>query len=336
MRAMIINFSGIGNDIYTLPILRCLEDHEDIESYFYQESVVLEQSWFRESVGLKKFSGFFPSEWRRFSQLDLKQINKFIGLNRIDLIINIRNEGPSFDVNYYSFKNTNNEDIDFWDLDFNNLKKELLAVSILRMLSGHGVNISNYNHFYLKGDAFPNHKSVSNIGFFIGGENLNKRWILRYWERLLVLLLSTFPNINITLYPDIQDENIDFSEKIYSLYSDKYTGRISLEKNMSLVDLTLSLRGISLLISTDTFAVHLASAVGIKVFGLYFATDPCVWGGYGGDFLCIRSSQFKECKYWKVLAGNCIHYYDYCKVASSNKKRLLPEDVCSAVCKLLN
>lgn len=326
MRTMITNFDGIGNGIYILPILRCLENSTDITSYFHLENEIVESRWFRDHVGLKKFRGVFPVTWRRFSKDNWPAIKDFIRLNKIDLIINFRNEGPIYDSDYYAFKGRCNG-ISFWDLDFASIEKKLLSQSILKMLSEHGIDTAINRPFYLKNNNPRESGPKKTIGFFIGSENKNKRWVLEYWEKLLSMLLRRCPDVNVVLYPDMQSRHKTFAKNLYLKNKQEHGDRVHLVDDQSLVNLTKSFQNLDLLISTDTFAIHLASATNVKVLGLYFATDPCIWGGCSQDFYYLQSPSPMKCREWKNLAGNCLHYYDYCEAAATNARNLSPEIV---------
>ena len=96
--AWFVNFTGIGNGIIIAPILKCFEESFPSTMYFHSENPVLSDGWFVSKAGLKNLAGFSPIAWRRFEEEDWSAIADFIRGHQIDLIINLRNEGPQFIV----------------------------------------------------------------------------------------------------------------------------------------------------------------------------------------------------------------------------------------------
>ena len=116
-----VNFSGVGNGIVVAPILRCFEESYPTTNYYHTENQILADKWFLEKAGLKKLKGFSPAPWRRFKEESWLAIDSFVREKNIDLIINLRNEGPLYDTGYYRFKEEalkKKTPLVFWDLDF--------------------------------------------------------------------------------------------------------------------------------------------------------------------------------------------------------------------------
>ena len=124
-------------------------------NYYHTENQVLANSWFLEKVGLKNLKGFSPVAWRRFKEEDWTAINSFVREKDIDLIVNLRNEGPRYDTGYYRFKEVSEKKtpLAFWDLDFgiieHRTKHQNLTGDILEFFKTKGVDISAYNPKWL-------------------------------------------------------------------------------------------------------------------------------------------------------------------------------------------
>lgn len=71
-----------------------------------------------------------------------------------------------------------------------------------------------------------------------------------------------------------------------------------------------------MIVSNDTFAIHLASALNISTVGLYFSTDPIIWGGLSDEFYSVESTV--KCDGVKKNIGNCVHFETGC----SNLKKI--------------
>src|SRR2546421_13022213 len=92
-RVLIINFNGIGNGIWILPMLKRLEEVAPNCQYFHIHNPVFDSSDFMGWMGLKNFLGTVPTTWRRFDPRDCEQIKEFFTRHSIDLVVNLRNEG---------------------------------------------------------------------------------------------------------------------------------------------------------------------------------------------------------------------------------------------------
>jgi hypothetical protein len=89
-----------------------------------------------------------------------------------------------------------------------------------------------------------------------------------------------------------------------------------------------------LLLTHDTYPIHLASLLFIPTIGLYFATDPVIWGSYYNQFRYIASSI--ECSGKKQGTGNCVHFHTSCSNIDEIKVSVTVEDLFSLCISMLN
>lgn len=334
-KALIINFKGVGNGFVALPILKCIEESAFKLLYYHTENPVLQNRWFIRKAGLRHLLGFIPAGWRRFKKQNWRDINNFIKTKNIGIVINFRNEGPEYDKDYYQFKQQAGTDLEFWDLDFENMRsrkhQKLLARDILSMLAKHNIDISNYDPKWLKiifeigkKDSAQNKR----IGFFTAAAQINKRWPSYNWQKLGKLLLEKESDNVIEVYGGLnEDEKLIAREVAEYLWSSYPKNLCLLIENKTLISLAKNFSSLDLLISNDTFAIHLATALDIPAIGLYFQTDPDIWGGDSYKFIPIRLNNKFRCSLMKSTAGNCVHYYDNCPMASYNGRIISPERV---------
>ena len=311
--AWFINFTGIGNGIIIAPILRCFEQSYPTTGYFHSENEILSDGWFVEKAGLKRLVGFSPIAWRRFGKEDWGNIVGFINQNEIDLIVNLRNEGPDYDTGYYEFKNFLMQDhkIDFWDLDFDIIKKrqtqENLTGDILNLLQINGVDISSYEPQWLFSENTNTNRE--GIGFGMAASQKNKRWPTHKWVELAQELLKAYDQ-KIILFHGLSQEEID-----QALAVQEYVGsdKCELAGHQDLKDITVMLGKLSCFISNDTGLLHISSATGTYTIGLYMSTDPNIWSPYcKTNFIYCVNIFMKNCPARKIYCGNCFHYYDPC------------------------
>lgn len=97
------------------------------------------------------------------------------------------------------------------------------------------------------------------------------------------------------------------------------------------------LKSAKLLISHDTYSIHLSSLLSIPTVGIYISTDPVIWGSYNNPHFTYISSAIK-CKNEKNGCGNCIHFHTSCpdieKMRNSIDENLVVSTIKNAIKKL--
>jgi len=144
------------------------------------------------------------------------------------------------------------------------------------------------------------YKERNVIGFNMGVSSTRqgRRWPLNHWRELAKLLMDKY-NCKIILTGSIDDKN--FSEQIIDLSPDieSYCGKLNILENAALLSIC------NIVISGDTGPLHIASATGIPVIGLYGAAPISRTGPYGrhaaalcSDRKCVPCNR-RQCKYSK-------------------------------------
>ena len=325
--AWFINFTGIGNGITIAPLLQYFEKSYQTTEYFHCENEILSDKWFIEKAGLKKLKGFSPIAWRRFKKDDWDKIINFINQNHIDLIINLRNEGPKYDAGYYEFKEFLkkwNHNVTFWDLDFNIIenreKQENLTGDLLKMFQLHDIDISHYETRWLS----VHDDDKSRIGFGMAASQKNKRWPTHKWIELAQKLLVDHDQ-KIILFPGLSQEETD-----QALEVQKSVGSDGCEvtNHQKLHNVAIMLGKLKCFISNDTGLLHICSATGTPTIGLYTNTDPNIWAPYSKtSFSSITNIFMEKCPARKIYCGNCFHYYDPCPAITQYGDSINPQQV---------
>lgn len=324
--AWFINFTGIGNGISITPLLKCFEKSYPTVDYFHSENKILSDKWFIEKAGLKRLKGFSPIMWRRFDREDWNKIADFVNQNQVDLIVNLRNEGPKYDTGYYEFKKffKQNNDITFWDLDFNIIenreKQENLTVDLLKMFQRYGVDISCYESHWLSvhvGDK-------SGIGFGMAASQKNKRWPTNKWIELAQRILKNYDQ-KIILFHGLSQEETDQAIEVQKVIG---SSRCELINHQELSHIAIMLGRLKCFISNDTGLLHICSATGTPTIGLYTSTDPDIWAPYNKtSFLYCTNIFMEKCPARKIYCGNCFHYYDPCPAITMYGDSISPKQV---------
>ena len=322
------NFSGIGNGIVIAPILKCFEVSCSVVAYYHTENPILADSWFLEKAKLKNLQGCSPAAWRRFKKNDWPAISLFIKEMRIDLIVNLRNEGPRYDVGYYRFKEiSENSSLDFWDLDFGIIEKRRthknLTGDILRLLKTNGVDVSYYNPKWLNSIRKTKNQCES-VGFGMTASQINKRWPTVKWIELARRILADSSE-KIVLFPGRSKSEIKEAELVLQTVGQE---KCELITNKSVRDIALLIGGLKCFISNDTGLLHVATAIGVPTVGLYVSTNAEIWSPYDKtNFNALQNSFTTKCPDLKLHCGNCFHYYDSCPAIAKYGNDINPDEV---------
>ncbi|KKU59364.1 MAG: Heptosyltransferase family protein [Parcubacteria group bacterium GW2011_GWA2_47_12] len=312
--AWFVNFSGIGNGIIIAPILKCFEVSYPFVAYYHTENQVLADPWFVEKAQLKNLKGFSPKVWRRFGKEKWEEIDSFIKEKNIDLIVNLRNEGPKYDTEYYQFKErimSKKTRVDFWDLDFeiieHRTKHQNLTGDIIALLETKGVNISGYNSKWL---ALSNYKNkCTGVGFGMAASQSNKRWTTAKWTALTHQVIKDLNQRVVLFSGKSEDELKEASHILHNIGREK----CELMNILFLKDVALHMGEICCFVSNDTGLLHMASAMNIPTIGLYISTDSDIWSPHDKiNFIAVQNNLTKKCPNPKPHCGNCFHYYDVC------------------------
>ena len=122
MNVFIATFSGLGNALSTLPLLRGISVAAPHATIFLpQPQGDFAKSAYRVFDGNLRVS-FYPALWRRFAPQNWGEIQSFLEHKNVSTILNWRNEGPTFDRFYFDFRrNYSGSDairfFDSWDPD---------------------------------------------------------------------------------------------------------------------------------------------------------------------------------------------------------------------------
>lgn len=334
--AWFINFAGIGNGVVIAPLLSCFEKTYPDIGYFHTENQVLSDEWFIGLAGLKNMKEFSPLAWRRFNKEYWPIIIDFTRKNDIDLIVNLRNEGPKFDTGYYAFKQSavedKNLDVSFWDLDFDAIEnrtiQQNLTRDILNMFQKNGVDTSGYNPRWLSVVRENGAGFSSGVGTCTAASQRNKRWPSAKWSALGKRIL-TESDEKICLFSGTSTEETQQSHNIVRELEER---RCELIHDLSLREVTKCMGGLRCLVSNDTGFLHISCAIGIPSVGLYTSTNPTIWSPYDKtNFTAYANSFMRSCRDRKIHCGNCFHYYDSCPAIEEYGDDIDPDKIFETV-----
>lgn len=325
-----INFCGIGNGAVIAPIFQCFEKTYPSVNYYHTENRLLSDQWFVKQAGLKNLKGFSSATWRRFKEEDWEAIELFIKEKQIDLIVNLRNEGPRYDTGYYKFKEgtlKKRTSLDFWDLNFDVIERRTihqnLTGDILALFKEHDTDVSDYNSKWLE-SICKNKDQRRNIGFGMAANQANKRWPTSKWIELANIILKN-SNQNITLFPGTSEDEEKEAKRILEAIGKE---KCKIIHGQSIQDVALQIGEQLCFVSNDTGLLHLAVATNIPTIGLYISTNSEIWSPYDKtNFVPCQNSFIKKCPDSKPHCGNCFHYYDACPAIVQYGDDINPSDI---------
>lgn len=316
--ALIINYSGFGNGFILLPILRELERVEPEFKYYHIENPVLQDNDVLSLAGIKNLIGFVPSIWRRFYSSDYDGIERFIKKHKIDILINLRSPDTlGSNHNYGGFKQKYRCCLEFWDmykLVQSNTQTQSMYQNIVELFRLNKVAIKKINVHWLKKHFQEENLSSTKfrVGFFVASSQSIKQWQFENWSKLGRMLLD-MSDLSINVYMSISPKDRKYEIAIFeNLQIYKSGDRVHLIKCNTNLELMNSFNLLDLLISHDTMAIHLATALDLSTIGLYFATNARVWGSPNGNFSAIQSQHGLKCPHMQQHQGDCTAYYGGC------------------------
>jgi hypothetical protein len=320
LRMLIINFAGLGNGIWIAPILRHMDEVEAISCYFHTANPIFNAGEVMQWLNLRKFGGVVPTGWRRFERNDWAEIRAFLSSNEINVIVNLRNEGPLRDAGYFDFKREmTSSGIAFWDLGQSEIavrtEHRLLLADQIGLFASHGIDVRGVNQLWLR--KYVRHTGApdgmdARVGFFTGASQSVKRWPAVNWLELGERLLRE-TSYEVVIYAGQNQAEVPLAQSVTNGLRERFgAGRCSMVAGESFGSLARDMSTLKLLVSNDTFAVHLGAAMGIPVIGLYFSTDSAIWGGNNSLFTAVQSGTGLACPDFKSDAGNCTAFYGGC------------------------
>jgi ADP-heptose:LPS heptosyltransferase len=318
-RVLFVNFTGLGNAIAALGLFRALEQGAPRWKYFHTECCGLDDPALIARAGIRNFLGLCPAHWRRFSAEDWCGLVSFLEANRIDTIINLRNEGPQRDRGYANFKQTFADSFTFFDLN-TRYERDMMGRS----------NLFALHEALLRDAGIPDRRSPSlwlarkrnipagsgtepgEIGFFTAASQEVKTWSVQAWIELGTSIIERGPH-KLAVFAGRTTDDLQRATHIAEQLKTRTSARrVRVVANLSVVGLADALSDLTCLVSNDTAAVHMGAALDIPTVGLYFATIGEIWGGRSPVFSVVQSDFGARCRYQKANAGNCTYFHGGC------------------------
>jgi ADP-heptose:LPS heptosyltransferase len=331
VRALIANFSGLGNGVAVVPLLRLLERTIPDCKYFHTENGVLANRRFARIADLHGLIGFTPSIWRRFARADWDAILRFCDKQSVGRILNLRNEGPDHDVEFYEFRARYAGRFEFLAPDLPQSGRPRPLVETLRKMIDPASDETSVDHEWLRLAAGADHagNGLLKVVFFTGASVRQKRWSAPSWVELGIDLVDRGIAIIDICSGSMHEEAQCAHAIVDGLRRARPAANIVSRPAGSLWSLFRNFGQATVVVSNDTVATHLAAASGRRVVGLYLCTDPAIWAPVTRWTVACEAPTRRDCARLKPHAGNC-DYYD-CPLPGPCGASLEPGCVAEAV-----
>lgn len=314
---LVIDFAGIGNGLMTLPLLERLVLSG--RKVFVTTNPIVGDRKFLGVLGLGSYIDTVPAIWRRFYPEHWDDIRAFLRDAQVEIIVNFRNRGPLRDVGYYWFKQVHGlPQLAFWDLDMAEIAMRRTPMHLVghdcwELLTAHGIGTSTHRWASRLGDLLGRGPQSSvparEVGLFPSASQEVKRWPSENWIALGCHLIDRY-GATLRVFSGAQAaESASARQIVQRIRVARPKSAVELVDEPELLALMNELASVELVVSNDSFPVHLAAACRVPCIGLYFATDSRIWGGISDLFQPVQSEFGLACPAQSPGVGNC-HFFE--------------------------
>lgn len=323
-------YSGLGDAIVQGPFLLSLAKKFSDIIYYIKNPII---DLYKE-LGIEPFFKVrvIDPKFRRFVDYNPKFILDFLTERGIYKIINLRRDLSRYQSRYsniISFLEQNG--IQIYDLS-KSVSKDLQKSAHFYDLSRSffldmGISAPKFFGWLRKEIKNPNWqtKGSNNIGFFLGASEQTKRLSENFWCSLISNLNSELKLFNPLLIFGSSSKEVRLGKNIAKRLHEKGINFDVIE-NATLFELSEYVANLHLLISTDSFLIHLAESLGVSVFGIYVSTNAQIYGPQHQNSDKIQSSYYLRCKKHNEF-GNCDGWDNGCAHATCKRYINLEECV---------
>jgi lipopolysaccharide heptosyltransferase II len=152
--------------------------------------------------------------------------------------------------------------------------------------------VSNILHEAKLGSSFV-------VGLNVGGGWYTKRWGLERFAELADRLIEVYDASVVLLWGADQLSDVNMVRSLMK-------HNVFIPPSTTLPQLAALMRKCSVVVSNDSGPMHLASAVGTPVLGIYGPTNPQLQGPYGNQHLVVRNEGLEciGCNFTKCPIGH--------------------------------
>lgn len=306
-RIVLCRTGGIGDVIHTLPLAKYLKKKYQNTSIEYVTSENVAALLNKACPYIDKVWNYKKSNKRELAQEIIKNEGK------INYFFNLHGSLSFFLFNFLHIKGEK----------YFHYKKDLSLHAVVNFARTYDSNLSALNlerHTLLLGktkDILDTYglnglKEKKYVCFVpgVGRKRPHRGWYIEKWAELTQKYLRSEKDMKVVYLGGTDEMRLigylpEDAERIVNLI-----GVLSLTETANIISAS------KYLVSADTGLLHIASALGIKVIGLYGPTLPKRTGPFSGDYQIVKAKDcecignifdLKKCKLTKQASGYCMN-----------------------------
>jgi ADP-heptose:LPS heptosyltransferase len=307
-KILVTAYSGIGDAILAGPILRTL-------NRLYPGRVI-----YPENPALSLYQSLHVAdldniatvgrELRRIIDFTPEELLTVLERYQVGVIFNLRRDRVKFKQRYTALAETiNDAGLVLTDIcEFVPIEEQGSIHTFdlcLDYFARFGLQLDQHRFGWLRESVMPAQPETvqqQDIAFYLGAGQSIKRMTVAFWRQLIKRLHESTKMTASLICGVTEEERVQGRELSAFLSADGIRHQVI--SQLSLPELARVVATFRLVVSCDTFMVHLAEALGVRVVGIYCATQPKVYGPYHKRNLYTDSSFYSICQFRNQI-GNC-------------------------------
>lgn len=287
--------------------------------YFHSAGIIFRDERLIQVLGLRSLLGLVPDDWRKFRAADWETIIHFIREQKIEVIINLRIVAPDYARDYFSFKAQYARHLDFCDLSAStdDCAKGGIRARLGAMFQSH-LAMRDIPPVHPLQKAFPARagRERGMIGINIHSGSAFKLWPMQKWRALCAELAQN--GLTLAIFPGHTAQERERSAELQAAVRGLSPLGVMMLPATDLCSTLERLHEMELIVTTDSWVVHAATALRIDSVGLYLVTAPEVWGGEKEYSWPVVSRHLAECENFDPHLGICRNGYEECRLIAQH------------------
>jgi len=300
-------YSGLGDAILVAPVLMALQ-RQVSERLAFPANPALDLLQEFDVGSLREITPV-PATLRRFFDSSVAEVARTFATLKITQVLNLRRDRVRFGERYLSFAaELADRGIPVHDVGERYSPQDQLSMHTVDLwrgfLAGLGYEVPMPNPGWLRWALpdLPSGPDRDTVACYLGAGQPTKRPRPAFWVDVVREIVERGRRRVVLIPGATAEERADTDVVVRSLRRAGVDHEVL--RPSSLAELTVAVAGMPLVISPDTYMIHLTRALAVPVIGVYCSTDPVVYGPYGDSRAAVRSPYYRRCGYRNDL-GNC-------------------------------
>lgn len=313
-----------------VPFLKSMERIAPTFAFHHTAGTMFLDDGFIRALRLRAYRGRVPAEWRKFNPESWTAITDFVTRRNVQLIINLRHLGPTYDPDYFAFKEARmSSRLQFWDLNFDLPCRSNIRLRIRQLLSSHNMCDSLLDWRSLRDAAAADSPHEQDgVGINMHAGSTLKQWPYDKWRELCHELLNA--GYRLKVFAGYYETERHAAERLASDLRHARRGTVSVIYPPGICEALTEMARLSCVVSVDSWVLHAAAGLGLNSVGLYITTAAWMWGGYSTASE-IESPHIVRCENFDATLGGCRNGYQLCRLLKDEGDGIDVERVVAAI-----